>query len=42
MVWIIGQFANIIDNADDLLDDLCYTFMDESVEVSDDYFFFVH
>ncbi|PBK96808.1 Adaptor protein complex beta subunit [Armillaria gallica] len=33
MVWIIGQFANIIDNADELLDDLCYTYTDESVEV---------
>jgi vesicle coat complex subunit len=33
MVWIIGQFGNIIDNADDLLDDLCYTFLEESVEV---------
>lgn len=33
MVWIIGQFANIIENADELLDDLCYTFLDESVEV---------
>jgi len=26
MVWIIGQFANRIDNADELLDDLLYTF----------------
>ncbi|KAF8797984.1 Adaptor protein complex beta subunit [Phlegmacium glaucopus] len=33
MVWIIGQFANRIDNADELLDDLLYTFMEESVEV---------
>jgi AP-2 complex subunit beta-1 len=33
MVWIIGQYANIIDNADELLDDLCYTFMEESTEV---------
>lgn len=33
MVWILGEFANIIDNADDLLDDLCYTFLEESVEV---------
>jgi len=34
MVWIIGQFANRIDNADELLDDLVYTFLEESVEVS--------
>ena len=34
MVWILGQFGNRIDNADDLLDDLLYTFLDESVEVS--------
>ena len=34
MIWIIGQFANRIDNADELLDDLLYTFLDESVEVS--------
>lgn len=34
MVWIVGQFANKIENADELLDDLLYTFLDESVEVS--------
>ncbi|KII88571.1 hypothetical protein PLICRDRAFT_698930 [Plicaturopsis crispa FD-325 SS-3] len=33
MVWIIGQFADRIDNADELLDDLLYTFLDEAVEV---------
>lgn len=33
MVWIIGQFADRIDNADELLDDLLYTFIEESVEV---------
>ncbi|KAJ6630758.1 adaptin N terminal region-domain-containing protein [Mycena sp. CBHHK59/15] len=33
MIWILGQFANRIDNADELLDDLCYTFLEESVEV---------
>ncbi|KAJ3883414.1 adaptin N terminal region-domain-containing protein [Lentinula edodes] len=33
MVWILGQYANIIDNADELLDDLCYTFLEESTEV---------
>jgi vesicle coat complex subunit len=34
MVWILGQFADKIDNADELLDDLLYTFLDESVEAS--------
>jgi len=34
MVWIIGQFSNRIDNGDELLDDLCYTFLEESVEVN--------
>ncbi|ESK96934.1 ap-2 complex subunit beta [Moniliophthora roreri MCA 2997] len=33
MVWIIGQFANIIDNADELLDILCFSFLEESTEV---------
>jgi AP-2 complex subunit beta-1 len=33
MIWILGQFADKIDNADDLLDDLLYTFLEESVEV---------
>ncbi|PPQ78078.1 hypothetical protein CVT25_015612 [Psilocybe cyanescens] len=33
MIWIIGQFANRIDNAEELLDDLLYTFLEESVEV---------
>ena len=33
MVWILGQFANRIDNAEELMDDLTYTFMDETVEV---------
>jgi AP-2 complex subunit beta-1 len=33
MVWIIGQYANRIDNADELLDDLLYTFLEEAVEV---------
>ncbi|KAH9002810.1 armadillo-type protein [Lactarius hatsudake] len=32
-VWIIGQFANRINNADDLLDDLTYNFLEEPVEV---------
>lgn len=33
MVWILGQFANKIDNADELLDDLVYNFLDEPAEV---------
>ncbi|KAF7304845.1 AP complex subunit beta [Mycena kentingensis (nom. inval.)] len=33
MVWILGQFSNKIDNADELLDDLLYTFLEESTEV---------
>lgn len=34
MIWIVGQYADRMDNADDLLDDLVYSFLDESVEVS--------
>ena len=34
MIWIIGQFANRIDNADELMDDLTYNFLEEPVEVS--------
>lgn len=33
IIWIIGQFANKIDNADELLDVLIDTFLEESVEV---------
>lgn len=33
MVWILGQYSGIIENADELLDDLLYTFLEESVEV---------
>lgn len=33
MVWVIGQYANRIDNAEELMDDLTYTFLDESTEV---------
>lgn len=33
MIWIIGQFADRIDNADELMDDLTYNFMEETVEV---------
>lgn len=34
VIWIIGQFANRIDNADELMDDLTYTFLEEPTEVS--------
>lgn len=33
MVWILGQFADKIDNAEELLDDLVYSFLDEPAEV---------
>ncbi|KAG9318444.1 Adaptor protein complex beta subunit [Chiua virens] len=33
MVWVLGQFSNRIDNVDELLDDLVYKFLDETVEV---------
>jgi hypothetical protein len=33
MVWIIGQFANRINNADELMDDLTYNFLEEPTEV---------
>ncbi len=33
MVWVIGQFANHIDNADELMDDLTYNFLEEPIEV---------
>jgi len=33
MIWIIGQFASRIDNADELMDDLVYSFLDEPTEV---------
>ncbi|KAG8217482.1 Adaptor protein complex beta subunit [Butyriboletus roseoflavus] len=33
MVWILGQFSDRIDNADELLDDLVYKFLEETVEV---------
>ncbi len=33
MIWILGQFADRIENADDLLDALLDNFLDESVEV---------
>jgi hypothetical protein len=33
MVWVIGQFANRIDNADELMDDLTYNYLEEPIEV---------
>lgn len=33
MIWVIGQYADRIDNSDVLLEDFLYTFADEPVEV---------
>ncbi|PWN40553.1 putative beta-adaptin [Ceraceosorus guamensis] len=33
MVWIIGQYAERIENSDELLEDFLFTFLDEPVEV---------
>jgi vesicle coat complex subunit len=33
IVWIIGHYADRIDNAVELLDDLSYNFLEEAVEV---------
>ena len=33
MIWIIGQYADRIENSDVILDDFLYTFADEPVEV---------
>ncbi|KAK9471678.1 adaptin N terminal region-domain-containing protein [Dipodascopsis tothii] len=33
MIWIIGQYADRIDNSDELLDDFLFTFKDETIEV---------
>ncbi|MCJ1351269.1 MAG: hypothetical protein MMC33_001253 [Icmadophila ericetorum] len=33
MIWVIGQYADRIDNSDILLDDFLYSFHDETVEV---------
>lgn len=33
MIWIVGQFADKIENADELMDDLTFTFLEEPVEV---------
>ncbi|SNX86199.1 probable beta-adaptin [Melanopsichium pennsylvanicum] len=33
MIWIIGQYADRIENSDELLEDFLYTFLEEPVEV---------
>ncbi|KIJ44112.1 hypothetical protein M422DRAFT_779601 [Sphaerobolus stellatus SS14] len=33
MIWIIGQYSYRIDNSEDLLEDLMYTFLEDPVEV---------
>lgn len=33
MIWIIGQYADRIENSDELLDDFLYTFSEEPAEV---------
>ncbi|KAI8456650.1 adaptin N terminal region-domain-containing protein [Phakopsora pachyrhizi] len=33
MIWIIGQYADRIENSDELLDDFMFNFFDETVEV---------
>lgn len=33
MIWIVGQYADRIENSDTLLDDFLYTFLDETHEV---------
>lgn len=33
IVWIVGHYADRIDNAVELLDDLSYAFLEEAVEV---------
>lgn len=33
MIWVIGEYADRIDNSDVLLDDFLYSFADETVEV---------
>ncbi len=34
IIWIVGQNAEKIENADDLMDNLTYTFLEEATEVS--------
>lgn len=33
MIWILGQYADRIENSEELLDDFLHTFLDETVEV---------
>jgi vesicle coat complex subunit len=33
MIWVIGQYADRIENSDELLEDFLFTFADEAVEV---------
>src|SRR6266496_1118756 len=33
MIWIIGQYADRIENSEELLDDFLFTFLEEPVEV---------
>ncbi|GAA6001578.1 hypothetical protein JCM10207_006735 [Rhodosporidiobolus poonsookiae] len=33
MIWIVGQYADRIENSDELLDDFLFTFLEEPVEV---------
>lgn len=34
MIWIIGQYADRIENSEELLEDFLYTFLEEPTEVS--------
>ena len=34
IVWIIGQYADKIDDSDELMDNLTYTFLEEATEVA--------
>jgi AP-2 complex subunit beta-1 len=34
MIWIVGQYADRIENSDELLEDFCFTFKEEPAEVS--------
>lgn len=33
MIWIVGEYADRIENSDELLDDFLFTFLEEPVEV---------
>lgn len=34
IIWIIGQYSDRIENANDLLEDFLFTFLEDSIEVS--------